>query len=122
MPSRLADTGLVLAATPVRVPTVRQAVRHVARRALPVGFTLAVHGIGGVPHATLATPRAVVGARIHPGREEAKRKRKSERLSLVCQEHSSHVEPHELQAEDRTSATCISWWLVVESRGGAINC
>lgn len=43
LPSALADAHLVLAETSFRVSAVGHAVGDVARRPLPVGFTLTVH-------------------------------------------------------------------------------
>lgn len=46
------------------------------------------------------------------------RSKEEETQTLKYQEHISRVEPHLLQAEDKTSAhQSISWWLVVSSSG-----
>lgn len=70
MPAALAQARLVLTAASLGEAAVGQAVRHVAGRPLPVGLALAVHRGRGVPHVTLATPRAVVGTHVQPGGEE----------------------------------------------------
>lgn len=70
MPAALAQARLVLTAASLGEAAVSQAVRHVAGRPLPVRLALAVHRGRGVPHVTLATPRAVVGTHVQPGGEE----------------------------------------------------
>lgn len=82
LPSALADAGLALALTSVRVSTLSHAVWDVTGLSLPVGFTLAVHRTSGVPHATLAATRAVVGTRVHPGWEERGGNREGEKLGF----------------------------------------
>lgn len=71
LPSGLADAGLALAATSVRLSTVSHAVGDVTGSSLPVVFTLTVHRAGGVPHTTLAAAGAVVGTCVHPGEEDS---------------------------------------------------
>lgn len=70
MPFCIADAGLVLASTSLRVATVGQAVGDVTGFSLPVVFTITIYGTSGVFHTTLTSARAVVGTRIHPGREK----------------------------------------------------
>lgn len=69
LPPGFADAALSLAAAPFRVTAVIQAVWDVAGFPLPVGFTLAVNGGGGVAHPALATARAVVGTCVDPTME-----------------------------------------------------
>ena len=73
LPAGVAGAGLVagLAVAPLWVATVGLAVGHLARLPLPLVLALALHRQARpVTGATLATPRTVIRARVHPGEGE----------------------------------------------------
>jgi len=68
----LASFGTGFTLSPEREATVRRAVGHITGRSFPAILTYTLHRLTGIPHTTLPTARAVIGACVHPGSERQK--------------------------------------------------